>query len=89
MGRTAMSASRLRRRARSRPFWIRSHDKRIVCARAREKRGMRRKRGSALLRSRPLLTVKPPPKTALQHRVHGAWPQSARRSGVSHCRFFA
>ena len=46
----------------------------------------------AWLRSAPITTAvakKPPPKTALQHRVHRAWPQSARRSGVNHCRFFA
>ena len=24
-----------------------------------------------------------------EHRGHGAWPQSARRSGINHCRFFA
>ena len=55
----------------------------------RVKNAERQKPGSALLLSRPLLRQKPPPKTAHQHRVHGAWPQSARRSGVNHFRFFA
>ena len=38
----------------------------------------------AWFRSAPVTTAvaqKPPPKTALQDRVHGAWPQSAWRSG--------
>src|SRR5580765_7364835 len=75
--------NRLRRRARSRTLWIRSHDKCIVCARSREKYSS----GKNLA---PLCSYhdrgcgKTAPENCAQHRSHGAWPQSARRSGVNY-----
>ena len=46
----------------------------------------------AWLRSAPITTAvadKAATENCAQHRVHRAWPQSARRSGVNHCWFFA